>query len=132
MDHSLYGEDPWDTSLYDLIICIDNLPVDNAVDVLPAGGKIRVQVKKDKQPGYVLVTVQDDGPGIPEHIQGRIFEPFFTTKGQSKGTGLGLSVSRGIIKKLGGYIHLTSSPDSGTTFTVSLPTTDSPSEIMSK
>lgn len=104
----------------------------NAVDVLPAGGKIRVQVKKDKQPGYVLVTVQDDGPGIPEHIQGRIFEPFFTTKGQSKGTGLGLSVSRGIIKKLGGYIRLTSSPESGTTFTVSLPATDSPSEIMSK
>lgn len=104
----------------------------NAVDVLPPGGRIRIEVKKDKSPGFVLVTVADNGPGIPEHIQGRIFEPFFTTKGQAKGTGLGLSVSRGIIKKLGGYIHLTSRPGEGTTFTVSLPTTDSPSEIMSK
>ena len=104
----------------------------NAVDVLPPGGEIRIHVKKDKSPGYVLVMVTDNGPGIPEHIQGRIFEPFFTTKSQAKGTGLGLSVSRGIIKKLGGYIHLTSSPGQGTTFTVSLPTTESPSEIMSK
>ncbi|MFZ5563084.1 MAG: sensor histidine kinase [Thermodesulfobacteriota bacterium] len=104
----------------------------NAVDVLPPGGQIRVHAGKDKTPGYVLVTVSDNGPGIPEHIQGRIFEPFFTTKGQGKGTGLGLSVSRGIIKKLGGYIHLTSSPGQGTTFTISLPTTESPSEIMSK
>ena len=103
----------------------------NAVDVLPPGGEINVHVKNDKMPGYVLVTVQDNGPGIPEHIQGRIFEPFFTTKGH-KGTGLGLSVSRGIIKKLGGYIYLTSSPGQGTTFTVSPPSTDSPSEIMSK
>lgn len=104
----------------------------NAVDVLPPGGEIRIHVKKDNSPGYVLVMVTDNGPGIPEHIQGRIFEPFFTTKSQAKGTGLGLSVSRGIIKKIGGYIHLTSSPSQGTTFTVSLPTTESPSEIMSK
>jgi signal transduction histidine kinase len=104
----------------------------NAVDVLPPGGKIRVSVRKDQTPGYVLVTVEDNGPGIPEHIQSRIFEPFFTTKRKAKGTGLGLSVSRGIIKKLGGYISLESMPGKGTVFTVSLPSTDSPSEIMSK
>lgn len=104
----------------------------NAVDVLTPGGQIWINVQKDKTPGYVQVRVKDNGPGIPEHIQGRIFDPFFTTKGQSKGTGLGLSVSQGIIKKLGGYIHLTSTPDKGTIFTVSLPTTDSASEIMSK
>jgi len=103
----------------------------NAVYVLPPGGEIKVNVKKDKTPGYVLVMVEDNGPGIPEHIQSRIFEPFFTTKGH-KGTGLGLAVSRGIIKKLGGYIYLKSSPGQGTMFTVSLPSTDSPSEIMSK
>ncbi len=97
----------------------------NAVDALSPGGKIKIHVKKDDTPGYVLVTVQDNGPGIPEHIQGRIFEPFFTTKTQNKGTGLGLSVSRGIVKKLGGYIRLVSGKDKGTTFTVALPTTES-------
>jgi signal transduction histidine kinase len=103
----------------------------NAVDVLPPGGQIQIHVQKDKLPGYVLVSVYDNGPGIPEHVQSRIFEPFFTTKAKSKGTGLGLSVSRGIIKHLGGNIYFKSSPETGTTFMVSLPAIDSPSEIMS-
>ena len=93
----------------------------NAVDVLKTGDRIRIQVKNDKPAGGVLVTVQDNGPGIPADIQARIFDPFFTTKAQSKGTGLGLSVSRGIIQKLGGEISLTSEQNRGTTFTVSLP-----------
>ena len=47
--------------------------------------------------------------------------PFFTTKSKGKGTGLGLSVSRGIVRKLGGYIRVTSNVGEGTVFTVSLP-----------
>jgi signal transduction histidine kinase len=105
----------------------------NAVDALKPGGSLRIGVQRDQQmPGYLLVMVQDDGSGIPEHIQPRVFEPFFTTKGQGKGTGLGLSVCQGIVRKLGGYIQLKGSSSAGTTFTVSLPITDSPSEIMSR
>ena len=104
----------------------------NAVDVLTPGGSVSISVRKDKMPGYLLVIVKDNGPGIPEHIRTRIFEPFFTTKPQGKGTGLGLSVCRGIIRKLGGYIQLADSSSSGTIFTVSLPITDSPAEIMSR
>lgn len=104
----------------------------NAVDVLAPGGRIKIQVKKDELPDRVLVTVQDNGPGIPEHIQGRIFEPFFTTKAQNKGTGLGLSVSRGIIKKLGGEISLTSTLGKGTMFMVSLPTNEARLEGVEK
>ena len=105
----------------------------NAVDALKPGENLRISVERDEEmQGYLLVVVQDDGSGIPEHIQSRIFEPFFTTKGQGKGTGLGLSVCRGIVRKLGGYIQLKGSSAAGTTFTVSLPITDSPSEIMSR
>ena len=105
----------------------------NAVDALKPGGSLRIGVQRDQQmPGYLLVMVQDDGSGIPEPIQPRVFEPFFTTKGQGKGTGLGLSVCQGIVRKLGGYIQLKGSSSAGTTFTVSLPITDSPSEIMSR
>jgi signal transduction histidine kinase len=104
----------------------------NAIDALAPGGEVRITVAKDPSHGYLLVTIKDNGPGIPEHIQSRIFEPFFTTKGQGQGTGLGLSVSRGIIRKLGGYINLEESSSSGTSFIVSLPITDSPSEIMSR
>jgi signal transduction histidine kinase len=103
----------------------------NAVDALPPKGEVKILVYKDKTPDYLFVEVKDNGPGIPEHLQRRIFEPFFTTKAQGKGTGLGLSVSLGIIRKLGGYIKLKSDAKEGTSFVVSLPITDSPSEIMS-
>ena len=90
----------------------------NAVDVLPPEGEIRINVKKDKLPGYVLITFQDNGPGIPEHIQGRIFEPFFTTK--PKGTGLGLAIAYQITLQNGGYLKA-GSEDGWTRFTMSFP-----------
>ena len=74
-----------------------------------------------REPG-VLITVDDDGPGIPEGVQAKLFQPFFTTKGE-RGTGLGLWVSRGIITKHGGELELTSSvdvEDHGTTVSVFL------------
>jgi two-component system NtrC family sensor kinase len=101
----------------------------NAADVLPEKGKITVSTSKNDDEGYVIVEVKDNGPGIPEHILSRIFEPFFTTKARGKGTGLGLSVSRGIIRKLGGYIKVNSKLGEGTTFSVSLPATNIPSNI---
>ncbi len=104
----------------------------NAVDALPPRGSITVSARMDsKKDGFLVVKVQDDGPGIPEHFQQRIFEPFFTTKGKGKGTGLGLSVSQGIIHKLGGFLKVESEEGEGTTFIVSLPVTDFPSDIMS-
>ncbi len=72
----------------------------------------------------VLVTIQDEGPGIPDAIRENLFQPFFTTKGE-QGTGLGLWVSKGIITKHGGTIDFTSdtSPEGhGTTFSVFLAT----------
>ncbi len=104
----------------------------NALDAMPPGDKVSIGIHKDKETDFLLVKIKDNGPGIPDHIQPRIFEPFFTTKRQGKGTGLGLSVSKGIIRKLGGNIHLESSSKSGTVIVVSLPAIKSPSEIMSK
>jgi signal transduction histidine kinase len=101
----------------------------NAADVLPEKGKITVSTSKNDNEDYVIVEVKDNGPGIPDHILSRIFEPFFTTKAKGKGTGLGLSVSRGIIRKLGGYIKVNSKLGEGTTFSVSLPSTNIPSNI---
>ena len=107
----------------------------NAIDALPPKGKIEIFLYKNHNPGYVSVKIMDDGPGIPDHIKSRIFEPFFTTKEKGKGTGLGLSVSLGIVRKLGGTIFLNDQEgiDSGpgTTFTIELPVTQTPSKIMS-
>lgn len=54
----------------------------------------------------VRVSVQDAGPGIPEHLREKIFHPFYTTKETGKGTGLGLSISRRILEDHGGKLYL--------------------------
>ncbi|MCF8034132.1 MAG: PAS domain S-box protein [Desulfarculaceae bacterium] len=76
----------------------------------------------DLEPGaYMLLSVADDGPGIPAEIMGRIFEPFFTTKEPDQGTGMGLAVVHGIVQAHGGAVTVYSEPGQGTTFHVYLP-----------
>jgi two-component system NtrC family sensor kinase len=71
--------------------------------------------------GSVSLIVSDTGHGMPPAVSERVFEPFFTTKPPGEGTGLGLSVSYGIIQAHQGTIAVESTPDIGTTFTISLP-----------
>lgn len=70
---------------------------------------------------YVQIIVSDTGIGIEPDIADSIFEPYFTTKEPGKGTGMGLSTVYGIVKKLGGAVHVESRPGHGTVFTVLLP-----------
>jgi signal transduction histidine kinase len=69
----------------------------------------------------VLITIADNGCGMPEEIKARLFEPFFTTKGVERGTGLGMGICRGIIDDHQGRIEFSSQPGVGTTVTVALP-----------
>jgi len=79
---------------------------------------IKTWVMDDK----ILLSITDDGPGIPEKIRAKVFDPFFTTKEPGKGTGLGLHISYDIIvNKHQGTLSVDSPPGGGTTFTVSLP-----------
>ncbi len=90
-----------------------------AAEPIPAG----LDQNGIRRDAGVLVTLHDDGPGIPEDILAHLFQPFYTTKGE-RGTGLGLWISRGIVTKHGGTIDLTSSTDAeshGTTATIFLP-----------
>ncbi len=96
----------------------------NARDAMPGGGKLMI-LCHEKQ-GWAEITVSDTGAGIPAHVLSHIFEPFFTTKGQDQGTGLGLSVVYGIVEQMKGRIGVTSSPKTGTTFTVALPLAAAP------
>lgn len=83
--------------------------------------KIIVNGRLDDDPGFVLVSVRDNGPGIPREIQEKIWVSFFTTKGGSGGTGLGLSAVMQIVTQHGGKIWLESEPGKGATFFVRLP-----------
>ena len=69
---------------------------------------------------FLTLTIEDNGPGIPEEIQKKIFEPFFTTKKAGEGSGLGLHIIRKIIDKHNGYLELFSKPGS-TKFIVGIP-----------
>jgi two-component system NtrC family sensor kinase len=93
----------------------------NAQEAMSGSGTLTVQTRKTSY--GVEVDLSDTGPGIPEEILDKIFDPFFTTKDSTEGLGmgLGLAVSYGIVKKHNGDIQVTSSPESGTTFTIKLP-----------
>ena len=83
--------------------------------------RIYVKGMRDSNPKFVLVTVKDNGPGIPKEIQEKIWVSFFTTKGGSGGTGLGLSSVMQIVNQHGGSISLESEVGKGAMFSVRLP-----------
>ncbi len=92
----------------------------NSVDALDAKtGKI--EVSSELKNGLIEIKIKDSGKGITWEAVENIFEPFYTTKEVGKGTGLGLWVSYGIIKNLGGDIHVDSEIGQGSTFTINLP-----------
>jgi signal transduction histidine kinase len=81
---------------------------------------IIVSTKKDGD--NILITVQDNGTGIPQKALDKIFQPFYTTKPTGEGTGLGLSISYDIITKgHGGELKVESKEGEGSTFVVRLP-----------
>lgn len=71
--------------------------------------------------GWVQLSVDDSGPGVPEAVRHRIFDPFFTTKGPDEGTGLGLTICQRVVTEVGGKIWLEESPLGGARFVVELP-----------
>lgn len=111
---------------------IQNLVL-NAEQAMPEGGEVTIvtdnlTVRKDSgmplDPGkYVKIVVSDSGVGIPTENLSKVFDPYFTTK--AGGNGLGLTSTFSIVKRHDGYISVESSPGSGTSFSIYLPSTDS-------
>ncbi|HEU4405966.1 MAG TPA: ATP-binding protein [Polyangiaceae bacterium] len=93
--------------------------VQNAAEAIPAGRPGLVRVGGAAEGGEIVLTVADDGEGIPDEIVGKIFEPLFTSK--VKGTGLGLSIVANTVKRHRGSVTVQSARGVGTTFTVRLP-----------
>ena len=111
----------------------------NADQAMPSGGVIEVacrnvQVKASdnlplREGCYILVTIADQGGGIPEEALPRIFDPYFTTK--ECGKGLGLSTVYSIVQHHDGHISVSSQPGIGTTFSVYLPASIGTEELSS-
>jgi PAS domain S-box-containing protein len=125
--HSVTGNS---TQIHQVLL---NLCV-NARDAMAEGGSLNISAEnislkaenlpkgRDLIPGpYVLLKIEDTGPGIPSELLEKIFEPFFTTKAHGYGTGLGLSTAMGIVKTHGGFLEVESKEGQGTIFKVHLP-----------
>jgi two-component system sensor histidine kinase ChvG len=97
--------------------------VDNAVSFSPADGTVTISARTD--PGWVIVTVDDQGPGIPPDNVETIFQRFYTERPQDhdfgKNSGLGLSIARQITEGTGGRIWAENRPEGGARFVVQLP-----------
>ena len=93
--------------------------IDNAIEAMNGSGKIIISTYKEDH--WIVIELEDTGPGIPDEIQAKIFDPFFTTKPVGKGTGLGLNISHNIIvQKHKGKISVRSAPGD-TCFQIKLP-----------
>ena len=97
-----------------------------AVEPVPRGDLNEVVHPPSTHAGAPLVwlSVTDQGAGIEQQTMERLFDPFFTTRSAAGGTGLGLAIVHGIVSRLGGGIHVSSSPGAGTRFTLALPWAD--------
>ncbi|WP_159811322.1 ATP-binding protein [Pseudomonas sp. 18058] len=106
----------------------------NARDAMPEGGKLIVETSNqvlhrefteaysNLEPGdYVMLSVTDNGGGMPQSVINRAFDPFFTTKPIGQGTGLGLSMIYGFSKQSRGHVSIDSEIDQGTTVKLYLP-----------
>ncbi|WP_277762042.1 ATP-binding protein [Pseudomonas sp. A34-9] len=106
----------------------------NARDAMPDGGKLVVETSNqvlnrefteaysNLEPGdYVMLSVTDNGCGMPQSVINRAFDPFFTTKPIGQGTGLGLSMIYGFSKQSRGHVSIDSEIDEGTTVRLYLP-----------
>jgi signal transduction histidine kinase len=80
-----------------------------------------LRIRLEKLSNSVVITFQDDGPGIPAEVLPNIFDPFYTTKRPGRGTGLGLSICKAILREHGGEIEASSGPGGGAVFRVTLP-----------
>jgi signal transduction histidine kinase len=89
----------------------------NAMEAMPEGGKLSIELKSEG--GQVRISVRDSGPGIPEDLQRRIYDMSFTTK--SGGSGVGLFVASSVVQSYGGLIHIDTAPGKGTCFHLFLP-----------
>lgn len=91
----------------------------NAIQSSAPGGRVRLS--SHLADGEVLISVADDGPGVPDELVDRIFDPFFTTREVGEGTGLGLSIAHSVVAAHGGSITVDQADGGGAVFTIRLP-----------
>jgi len=91
----------------------------NAIQAMGNNGLINIKTEIEDGGESIMISIQDNGPGIPEDIQTEVFKPFYTTR--TEGTGLGLAIARDTVRKHNGKIKFESKAGEGTIFYICLP-----------
>jgi two-component system, NtrC family, sensor kinase len=95
--------------------------IQNAMEAMPAGGRMTISARADAVRREVSLTIQDTGKGIPPELMERVCEPFFSTHQEEGMRGLGLAIVQDIVKMHGGRIAIESRPGEGTTIVLTFP-----------
>ncbi|SIN80768.1 ATP-binding protein [Halodesulfovibrio marinisediminis] len=122
-----------------------NLCMNSVQAIGDSKGTIRIFLKKEftvpkhmfqgalsVSDSYILLSVEDDGPGMPPEVLEHVFDPFFTTKPPGEGTGLGLSIVAGIVSSYGGFVHVDSAVETGTRINIIFPSCDQSPDSLRK
>ena len=94
--------------------------IGNALDAIAGVPSPRIAIDVEPSGATLLITVRDNGPGIPDDVLPRLFEPFFTTKEMGQGLGLGLAISSSIARDCGGSLIARNAPEGGAVFILTL------------
>jgi two-component system, sporulation sensor kinase E len=100
----------------------------NAAEALTCGGRVHVDVAASRRPGFVRISVTDNGPGVEDPSS--VFQPFYTTKGH--GTGLGLAIVARIIDDHGGRVSVRNLPAGGARFSIEIPVAEEAAAAVAK
>ncbi|MEN3040693.1 MAG: HAMP domain-containing sensor histidine kinase [Bacteroidia bacterium] len=119
LDVQLPAEPLWIEGNLDALQQVLNNLIQNALQALEGTPAPRIQVALFREGNDAVISVQDNGPGIPVEVRERIFEFYFTTR--RSGTGLGLAITKGLVERMGGRISFTTEVEQGTTFYVTFP-----------
>ncbi|NEW97736.1 ATP-binding protein [Rhodopseudomonas sp. BR0G17] len=95
--------------------------IDNALDAVRGQAAPRIEIAARRDSDQIVITISDNGAGLPDGLIDKIFEPFFTTKPVGEGTGLGLWISYGIAREHGGTLAAANRSGGGAVFTLMLP-----------
>jgi signal transduction histidine kinase len=117
----------WDTVEGSIILKADKTHMNrlftnlltNAMDACAANQECRILIKEQRKGHSIIITIEDNGEGIPEQMRSKIFTPNFTTK--TSGTGLGLAMCKSIVEQAKGHIWFETEEGKGTSFFVQLP-----------